>query len=113
MFFNKIFVSILLILAISGSDSVTIQITNMCTTDLVLDCDDYDAVELTPTQVFGFNYSPDSGTVTKCKAKCKQKTTTIEFDVWGGRAPSEPTNYWEVEEEGIFYVKKVKYYLWS
>ena len=118
MIFDKTFAfisfhSIMLLMTVSenssGADSVTIQITNMCTTNLVLDCDGYSAVELTPTQIFGFNYAPTATTVTKCRARCKQRTSRTEFDVYNGRAPADNNN-WETADDGIYYIKRVKYY---
>lgn len=96
----------------TNHDSITIMIRNTCSAILLLQCDGYKEVNLEPNQVFGFNFAPMTETVCKCKAKCKQKALKVVlFDVYGGKAPIE-NNEWETADDGIYLVKKVKYYLW-
>ena len=104
--------TILLLFGHISSQSVTIQITNTCTTNLVLQCSGYSAQELEPLQLFAFNYAPTTGTVTKCRVRCRSKSSAVDIDVYGGRAPSDSNN-WETADDGIYYVKRVNYYSWS
>ena len=90
-------------------DSVNIKITNKCSTDVLLECNGYTEVVLRPTQVFAFNYEPFDERITVCSAKSRHKS--VEFDVFGGRAPKD-SNEWEIHNNRIYLIKRVKYYSW-